>query len=144
MKMISRALLLLFVFSAPCAVTAKKDRNVPHPHAGVLKRYEAGPFESLKLDQSDEKNLAEGKPVMKQTVPKKGELGGGAICVQDIDAPKEAVWAQILDLDSYKGKVAKVNEAKNYEVSHKKDGTSVVKTKMVLGVIPGYSVSTVL
>ena len=76
---------------------------------------------------------------MKQT---EGDLGGGAICVQDIDAPKQAVWAQILDLDSYKGKVNKVNEAKNYFLRNNQDGTTTVKTKMVLGVMPGYSVSS--
>ena len=119
---------------------AKKNRDLPHPHSGILKAYEAGPFQDLKLDKNDEKELASGKSVMKHTIPKPGELGGGAICVQDIDAPKEAVWAQILDLDSYKGKVPKVNESKNYVVRTNPDGTTTVKTKMVLGVIPGYSV----
>ena len=118
------------------SVWAKKDRNVPHHHSGSLKPYDAGPFE-LKLDDSDEKELASGKPVMKQS---EGDLGGGAICVQDVEAPKEAVWAQILDLDSYKGKVNKVNECKNYFMKNNGDGTTTVKTKMVLGVLPGYSV----
>ena len=136
--------LLLFSYllstSTVVVVDAKKDRNVPHHHTGFLKRYDAGPFEDLKLDTADEEMLAEGKSVMKQTQAKGEELGGGAICVQDIDAPKEAVWAQILDLDSYKGKVNKVNEAKNYFLKNNGDGTTTVKTKMVLGVLPGYSV----
>eukprot|EP00538_Stauroneis_constricta_P004905 CAMPEP_0119568422 /NCGR_PEP_ID=MMETSP1352-20130426/38832_1 /TAXON_ID=265584 /ORGANISM="Stauroneis constricta, Strain CCMP1120" /LENGTH=245 /DNA_ID=CAMNT_0007617819 /DNA_START=52 /DNA_END=789 /DNA_ORIENTATION=+ len=122
----------------PCAVDAKKNRDVPHPHSGVLKPYQPGAFD-LKLDSSDEKCLEAGKPVMKQSTPKDGEVGGGAICVQDVDAPREAVWSQILDYDKYKGKVAKVNEAKNYVVRKNSDGTSTVKTKMVLGVLPGYS-----
>jgi len=118
--------------------TAKKDRHAPHPHQGLLKPYQPGPFD-LKLDSSDEKNLQAGKAVMKQSMPKPGDLGGGAICVQDVDAPREAVWSQILDYDKYKGKVAKVNEAKNYFVKQNRDGSATIKTKMVLGVIPGYS-----
>jgi len=62
-----------------------------------------------------------------------------AICVQDIEAPKSAIWNQILDMDSYVGKVNKVKDCKNYEVKDNGDGTMQVKTKMVLGVMPGYS-----
>lgn len=132
--------LSLFVVSLWSASTcAGKDRNVPHGHKGLLKPYKPGPFESLKLDKNDETTLDAGKSVMKQ---KQGDaLAGGAICVQDVDAPKEAVWSQILDLDKYKGKVPKVNEAKNYKVQLNKDGSCTIKTKMVVGVIPGYSVS---
>jgi len=116
---------------------AKKNRNLPHGHSGLLQPYESGPFD-LKLGKDDEKALGLGKPVMKQK-ESKGELAGGAICVQDIEAPKEAVWSQILDLDSYKGKVPKVNNCNNYEVMQNSDGTCTIKTKMVIGVIPGYS-----
>ena len=131
---------LLATFSTTTVVQAKKDFNVPHHHTGFLKPYTAGPFEDLKLDKNDEDMLSAGKAVMKQVEAEGENLGGGAICVQDIDAPKEAVWAQILDLDSYKGKVNKVNEAKNYHLKNNGDGTTRVKTKMVLGVLPGYSV----
>jgi hypothetical protein len=131
--------LLVAVWSV-VTTCAKKNFDLPHPHQGILKPYEAGPFSSLKLDSADEKLLEAGKPVMKQT---QGDEGGGAICVQDVDAPKEAVWSQILDLDSYKGKVPKVNEAKNYKVQQNPDGTCTIKTKMVVGVLPGYSVRLV-
>jgi hypothetical protein len=107
-----------------------------------LTPYVAGPFRSLQLDPTDEQELESGKPVMKQD-RSASDLGGGAICVQDVDAPKEAVWAQILDLDSYKGKVPKVNECKNYIVQQDPEhGTCTLKTKMVVGVIPGYAVRT--
>jgi hypothetical protein len=132
------SLLLLAVWSVVCCL-GKKDRNLPHPHQGLLKPYTPGPFESLKLDSSDEKLLDSGKPVMKQT--QGADLAGGAICVQDVDAPKEAVWSQILDLDKYKGKVPKVAESNNYQVQQNPDGTCTIKTKMVVSVIPGYSVS---
>jgi hypothetical protein len=128
--------LILTVTCQPCV--SRKDRDFPHPHTGVLKPYAAGPFESLKLDNGDEKELELGRPVMKQS--KGSDLAGGAICVQDVEAPKEAVWSQILDLDSYKGKVPKVNECRNYIVKQNEDGTCTMKTKMVVGVIPGYAV----
>jgi len=121
---------------------AKKDRNLPHPHRGLLKPYEPGPFESVQLSKQDEQKLASGQPVMKQTVADASNpaAGGGAICVQDVDAPKDAVWNQILDMNSYKGKVPKVLTAKNYYEGKTKDGDSRFKTRMVVGVLPGYSV----
>ena len=131
----------LFLALFLCQSWAKKNFDAPHHHKGVLSPYEAGPFE-LELESDDLDILKSGKPVMKQAPPKDGELAGGAICVQDIAAPKEAVWAQILDLDGYKGKVPKINECKNYKVQKNEDGSCTVKTKMVVGVVPGYSVSS--
>lgn len=115
----------------------KKDYNAPHHHQGVLKPYEAGPFTSIELDDSDEKVLDAGKPIMKQ-VREAGSLEGTSICVQDVSAPKEAVWSQILDMDAYEGKVPKVSECKNYVAKLNEDGTSTMKTKMAVKVLPGY------
>jgi len=117
--------------------TGRKNRDVFHGHRGILSPYEAGPL-SLSLNKGDEKVLESGKPIMKQNQSSGDDLGGGAICVQDVAAPKEAVWSQILDLDSYKGKVPKVSECKNYFVRENEDGTATMKTKMVVKVIPGY------
>jgi hypothetical protein len=133
------ALTLLLTWICLSACWAKKDRNQPQGHQGLLTPYKPGPF-SATLSKSDEKLLAAGKSVMKQTMPSEGEAGGGAICVQDIQAPKEAVWSQILDLNSYKGKVPKVNVSKNYVSKRNSDGSNTIKTRMVLGVMPGYSV----
>lgn len=122
-------------------VDGKKDHSKPHPHQGVLKAYEPGPFSSVNLSKAEEKKLADGQPVMKQNMPTKGDPdAGGAICVQDIAAPRQDVWNQILDLNSYKGKVPKVLSCKNYFESATRDGKRF-KTKMVVGVLPGYSVS---
>lgn len=135
--LVSLVVVAITTFCKPCH--CRKDRNLPHPHKGQLAPYVAGPFQSLILDKHDEQELELGHPVMKQN--RGSELAGGAICIQDVDAPKEAVWAQILDLDSYKGKVPKVNECKNYIVKQNDvDGTCTMKTKMVVGVIPGYAV----
>mmetsp|Transcript_23108 Transcript_23108/g.56991 ORF Transcript_23108/g.56991 Transcript_23108/m.56991 type:complete len:245 (-) Transcript_23108:635-1369(-) len=140
--MMIQKLFFLTVLVLACFVTPswskKKDYNAPHNHQGKLQSYEPGPFD-LDLNKKELDTLGNGKPVMKQPPPKEGELGGGAICVQDVEAPKEAVWAQILDLDSYKGKVPKLNECKNYFLKKNEDGTFSIKTKMVVGILPGYS-----
>jgi len=121
-------------------IDARKNRDLPHPHNGILSPYEPGPFSALRLDNADQQVLASGKPVLKQSQSKgEGAAGGGAICVQDIRAPKDQVWEQILGLNAYKGKVPKVNECTNYCDVKSRDGTRNIKTKMVVGVIPGYS-----
>ena len=130
---------VFLVFLAVC--NSKKDRNSAHRNNGILKAYEPGPFENLSLSSADEIMLDQGKPVMKQTMPSDDDAGGGAICVQDIAAPKQAVWNQILRMNDYEGKVSKVKECKNYQVTQHDDGTFTIKTKQILGVMPGYSVS---
>lgn len=89
---------------------------------------------------------------MKQTLPSKADLeaakarggeappSGGALCVQDVEAPVEAVWYQILNLDDYPSKVSKLKSSKNYEESYdKKLNVYNIKTRMVLSAFPGYS-----
>eukprot|EP00934_Nitzschia_sp_Nitz4_P002109 Nitzschia sp. Nitz4//scaffold25_size161228//96420//97244//NITZ4_002438-RA/size161228-augustus-gene-0.131-mRNA-1//-1//CDS//3329544610//2109//frame0 len=127
---------VLVVAASLCLTQAASDYEAPHPHRGRLKPYEWGPFRTLKLTKDDEKILESGKPVTKQT---QAGAGGGAICVQDVKAPKEAVWYQILDFNKYKGKVPKVVESNNYEFNKHRDGSSTIKTRMKLGVFPGYS-----
>jgi hypothetical protein len=123
------------------SVSARVDRNAGHPHRGAVPPYTPGPFKTLSLSKADLKELANGKAVMKQIPAEGGSgLGGRAICVQDVEAPKKAVWNQILDLNSYKGKVSKLKECKNYDITKNRDGSTTIKTKMVIGVVPGYSV----
>mmetsp|Transcript_24846 Transcript_24846/g.28312 ORF Transcript_24846/g.28312 Transcript_24846/m.28312 type:complete len:277 (+) Transcript_24846:45-875(+) len=142
-KFVPIALLLAILFTLPHVLEAKKkDRNVPHGHFGILPRYKSGPFD-LMLKDSDEEELTGGKAVMKQRqdVASDGVKGGsgGAICVQDIEAPKQAVWNQILRLDEYAKKVPKVIESKNYEVKQDDRSCFTLKTKQRLGILPGYS-----
>lgn len=124
---------------------ACRDRKLPHQHRGVLKPYEPGPFE-IDLTTVDEQQLSEGKAVMKQVIPEKGSTdpAGGAICIQDIDAPKAAVWNQILRMNEYVGKVPKVKECKNYDLRKNGDGSVTIKTRQKLGILPGYAVSSKL
>lgn len=130
-----------FLATQTC-VAARKDRNVPHPYKATLKAYQPGPFD-ISLTAADEAKLRNGQPVTKQTMPSKDDLeaGGGAICIQDVAAPPTFVWDQILHLNAYKGKVPKVLESHNY-YTHRNpdDNTERIKTKMVLGVLPGYNV----
>lgn len=121
-------------------VEAKINRDAPHGHQGKMKPYLPGAF-NMKLGSSDEATLLKGNPVMKQPPADDptDKNGGKAICIQDIKAPKAAVWNQILDLDAYKGKVGKLKECKNYFVQKNNDGSIKIKTKMVIGVMPGYS-----
>jgi hypothetical protein len=122
----------------------RTDRNQPHPHGALLKPYDpTSPFEGISLSRKDESLLLDGKPVTKQTMPDKDDPeggAGGAICVQDVHAPPCAVWNQILDLNAYQKKVSKVNESRNYLVQKLGHGIVNIKTKMVLGVLPGYAV----
>mmetsp|Transcript_3791 Transcript_3791/g.5642 ORF Transcript_3791/g.5642 Transcript_3791/m.5642 type:complete len:248 (+) Transcript_3791:148-891(+) len=120
-----------------CTSLARVDRNAGHPHRGKLTPYKPGPFD-LKLTPSDEKELVSGKSVMKQVRDAGESAGGRAICVQDVNAPKSAVWNQILNFDSYVGKVNKLKECKKYFAQRNKDGSSTIKVKMLIGVLPGY------
>jgi hypothetical protein len=145
MNRFSLSFALIATILVSVSVSAKKERNVHHGHSGVMPHYyEPGPFD-LALKASDESDLSSGKSVMKQSMPKKGESdsGGGVICVQDIEAPKEAVWNQILRMDDYEKKVPKVLECKNYDVHKGEGGNFILKTKQRLGVLPGYAVSAV-
>jgi len=137
------SLLFLTYHSVEVVAAAKLDRNISHGHNGKLPPYTPGPFSIVSLTPSDETLLSKGKPVMKQ-IPYTPEdnmgEGGRAICVQDVDAPKPAVWNQILGLDEYVGKVKKLNICKNYFVEKEgEDGAVRIKTKMVIGVLPGFS-----
>jgi len=136
-------LLVLLALTASRTVEAKKkNHNAPHPHKGLMKPYSPGPFD-IKLTSAEEAKLRKGEAVLKQTLPEGPSESGSAISVQDVEAPVDAVWHQILDLDHYKEKVPgkKVKVMKNYFVKPQKDKTVRIKTKQVLSVMPGYAVS---
>lgn len=136
------AIILTASNNAPNVVEARKQsRNTPHHHRGQLKPYQPGPFQDIKLTKAEEAVLAKGGAVMKQTMPTDPSESGTAICVQDVQAPLSAVWHQILDLENYSQKVSKVKACTNYHVKRHSDGSVTIKTKQVLGVLPGYSVS---
>jgi len=137
--------ILLWLSFATTLVVSKKNRNQPHHHKGVLTPYEPGPF-SVSVSKKEEEQLKQGQSVMKQSLPSGSDTDGGAppsggvLCIQDVEAPPEAVWYQILNLNDYPSKVAKLRSSNNYvERYNKKDNTYNIKTKMVLSAFPGYS-----
>jgi hypothetical protein len=132
-------LILLLAIATTSCNAKKKDRNLPHGHKGKLRPYKPGPF-AVKLTAADEATLRSGHPVTKQTVPADPSAPGTVLCIQDVEAPLSAVWSQILDMDQYHKKVSKVTECRNYFVSKLSGGRVTIKTKQVLGVLPGYSV----
>lgn len=137
---LASALACILLISSPQEINSRGiDRNGGHYHRGKLTQHQPGPFLSFQLNKGDEAILDKGKSVMKQ-IPDEGDSnsGGKAICVQDVNAPKSAVWNQILDLDHYKGKAPKLKECKNYFVKRNNDGSYNIKTKMVISVMPGY------
>lgn len=140
-KSIAILFLLSFFLGLYQEVDGARDRNRPHDHGGKLSPYKIGPFDVLKLGKSDEAILSSGKSLMKQMPSDGGQskTSGRSICVQDVEAPKDAVWNQILDLDHYVGKVSKLKECGNYAVKKNPNGTWTIKTKMIVGVLPGYS-----
>lgn len=135
---LKRVVLIAILLSLSCNFVQgrKKDRNAGHSHRGLLKKLLPGPF-ALDLSGKEEDCLSADKAVMKSIEDDSGQ-GGTAICVQDVKAPKSAVWNQILDLQSYVGKVDRVRECENYHVKKNDDGRWNIKTKMVVSVLPGY------
>ena len=57
---------------------------------------------------------------------------------QDISSPTSSVWSQILDFNSYVGKVPKLKTCNTYATESEEDHKRL-KVKMVIGVLPGYS-----
>lgn len=127
------------IFLYPVVLQSRSWGHTSYSQRERLKPFQPGPFDVIDINADDEAGLSIGQPVLKQTPSDDtSKSGGRAICVQDVDAPKDAVWNQILDLNQYVGKVPKLKECKNYWVGRKPDGTIQVKTKMVIGVLPGY------
>ena len=136
---------LVLVFATVATLGhAKKDRNQPHRHKGLLNPYQPNSFDAVSVTNKDENQLALGKSVTKQSIPRgkaadSGPQAGGALCIQDVNAPVEAVWYQILDFNNYKSKVPNIKTCQNYLVQEQ--GKTVnIKTRMILSALPGCSV----
>jgi Polyketide cyclase / dehydrase and lipid transport len=54
--------------------------------------------------------------------------------MQDVHAPPEYVWDRILDFENYPKMVPKVSKCGNYEVENLRNGTDILKTRMVMNV----------
>ena len=107
-----RVLGLLAVVATPCAADAAK----PHPHSGILKKYERLPPDKIgmpRLDVSDD-DLRKGSPTVKMM-----ESNGWtrAVSVQDVHAPEKVVWSAINDLPRYPKMVDGVEACEVYSKS---------------------------
>ena len=94
----------------------------PHPHSGVLRPVKLdGP--GIILDDVANGVLSSGKPYHS----KDGWF------VQDMNAPTDIVWANILDYERYKDKIPNILESQVYKKEQGTDGSQHHFVRMVAG-----------
>jgi len=126
---------LVAAFFAAAAKAAQP--GVPHPHRGKLKPFVPGP-PALKLSASDQAKLDAGEMITLQTKDASG-VGGRATAVQAVHAPPKYIWKQLLDLDSYVGKVEKLSVCKTYfDQKEGIDGSRRIKARFLVKAAPGF------
>jgi hypothetical protein len=93
--------LALLLATFPLVHSRGADASKPHPHRGVLQKYERQPPRSygISVEGVPAERLRSGKPVLKIISLKSGFKR--AVSIQDIPAPPEVVWSKIMDLDHY-------------------------------------------
>jgi len=123
----------LLLVSASCAASGgSADTSKPHPHEGLLKKYERVPPTQIglgKLDVADDE-LRKGAPVLRKI-----SLPGGwlrAVSVQDVHAPEKVVWSAINDLPNYPKYVEGVAACDIYSTEKKMSGETVTCAKYQL------------
>jgi hypothetical protein len=104
----------------------------PHPHTGKLVPFKAGEPD-VKLDESALKRLAAGKAYSTKI---ESEAGFRGISVQDVEAPTDVVWGQILDFDTYNQKAPSTSESEIYKTEDLLDGQKRIWARIKVG-IPG-------
>ena len=106
------------------------DASKPHEHSGVNTPF-ALTKQSVPLSAADEKELAAGKTVFRQTLADTGK-GGRALAVQDVAAAPSTVWDRILAFKDYPSMVPNTQQTETYE-----DKTSgslrTMKVRMKIG-----------
>lgn len=111
----SRAASLLLVGSCLPRVDSRgADASKPHPHQGVLQKYERQPPSKYGISVSGVplEALRSGKPVLKILSLPSGFKR--AVSIQDIPAPPDVVWAKINDLDNYPSMVEGCAQCQTY------------------------------
>ena len=108
------------------AFASGADPSAPHPHQGLLGKYERLPPSKIgmgKLDVETEA-LRQGSPVLKLI-----QSPGGwtrSVSVQDVHAPESVVWSAINDLPRYPKMIEGVIACDVY--SKKNEGGAIVKS----------------
>ncbi|KAL7558311.1 hypothetical protein ACA910_019344 [Epithemia clementina (nom. ined.)] len=134
--------------------TNNNDRSKPHQHQGMLAPFQPDAICGFSATKEEEKVLANGKPVIKQFLSdspfdisssrgdiREGDLptAGGVLCIQDVNAPLEAAWSQILDFNDYKSKVPLIKASQIYSMVEKVKDMINIKTHMVLSAMVGFT-----
>lgn len=128
-----RAVSVLFL---PVAAWAAANANAPHPHTGLLSKYQAKTPESygISLAGATAEQLRSGKPTVRFI-----DTGGGnkrVVSIQDIRAPEELVWRIITDLPNYSKMVEGCELCERYgEVEQLPDGGRVECAKYRIGAV---------
>ena len=122
---------------AACVVALASGADPKKPHFHGPTRAPFAPSDSIapELGSGDLAKLEEGGIVTVQS--SQGSNGGGC-AVEVIRAPPDVVWSQLLTFETYPTKVPKVKSCANYEVT-KEAGAELMKTRYVVGVVPGLS-----
>lgn len=100
-----------------------------HPHQGVVAPFASGD-PGVKLNGSALQTLRAGKPHSTQI---QSETGGRGLVVQDVHAPSDVVWAQILDFGAYPKMVPKTAESEIYGKEKLRGGQERIWVRMKVG-----------
>jgi len=102
------------LLSSSLRATLAADKAQPHPHTGILPKYERiHPSNyGLTLEDISMEQLRSGKPVLRLIKLKSGFQRTASI--QDVPGPPELVWRLIMDLDAYPRMVEGVAHCKTY------------------------------
>ena len=112
------------------------DASRPHPHTGILAKYERQPPSKygLTLEGITQEQLRSGAPVQK-LIPIKGGFKR-ACSIQEICASEELVWSKIMDLNKYSSMVEGVAECEVYSDESNKKGNREVCARYKVGAGP--------
>ena len=111
------------------------DPTKPHFHGPTRTPFDPKDDIAPPLKSADLAKLADGEII---TVQSSDATSGGGCAVEDIRAPPDVVWSQLLTFETYPDKVPKVRECANYEVTKSSD-EEVMKTRYGVKVVPGLS-----
>jgi len=125
-------LALAAVVGALVPLASCADPSTPHPHTGMLKKYEPLPPTKMglpKVDVADEE-LRQGEPMLRHI-----NLPGGwkrMVSFQDVEAPEKVVWSAINDLPNYHKYVQGVVSCDVYSSQKGRSGEVVTCATYVL------------
>ena len=92
----------------------------------------------MSLTSADHSKLDSGEMITKQTKDASG-ASGRAIAIQNVHAPPNLIWKQLLDFNAYPKKVDKLTECGIYSEAKKGvDGSKQIKARFLVKAAPGF------